>query len=233
VSTLEVRGLVKHYTGAEIVRAVDGVSLIVPAGELVAVFGPSGSGKSTLLQLAAGLLRPDRGAVIFDDRDITQMSSGEAALYRRRDVGLVLQSFHLLGGATALENVCMKLLASGYSLQEAKERAWPWLTRVGLASRAYHPCVRLSMGECQRVAIARALIGDPRLLLADEPTGSLDSTRSHETFGLLRSTCSDLGIPGVLVTHDREACSYASRVYELLDGKLVHDPASNPPDPAT
>lgn len=230
---LELRGLVKHYRGAETVRAVDGVSLNVSAGDLVAVFGPSGSGKSTLLQLAAGLLRPDCGSIIFDGRDITQMSSGEMALYRRRDVGLVLQSFHLLAGATALENVCMKLLASGYSLHEAKARAWPWLTRVGLNSRAYHPCARLSMGERQRVAIARALIGDPRLLLADEPTGSLDSARSHETFALLSRTCSELGIPGILVTHDRDAVAYAARVYALRDGKLLHDPTSNPRDAAT
>jgi putative ABC transport system ATP-binding protein len=221
VSTLALHEVVKCYaSGTEVVRAVDGVSLSVSGGELVALYGPSGSGKTTLLQLAAGLLEPDAGSVLFDTVSIAGLSAGERAVYRRRDVGMVLQSFHLVAGASALENAAIKLLADGYSLREAKSRALPWLVRVGLAARQEHTPAQLSMGERQRVAIARALVNEPKLLLADEPTGSLDSVRSREILQLLSDICREKHIPGVLVTHDPRAAPFASSVHTLRDGQL-------------
>jgi putative ABC transport system ATP-binding protein len=221
VSTLELRNVVKHYTGiGETVRAVDGASLTVSPGELVGLYGPSGSGKTTLLQLAAGLLAPDDGLVRFDGRDITQLSTRESAAYRLHDVGLVFQSFHLIAGASALENTAIKLLADGFSLRDAKRLAHPWLQRVGLGARCEHTSAQLSMGERQRVAIARALVNDPRLLLTDEPTGNLDSRRSCEILQLLREICSERRIPGLLVTHDPQAVGFVSSVHTLHDGRI-------------
>lgn len=228
MSALQLRELVKHYQAdIETVRAVDGVSFTVFPGELVALYGPSGSGKTTLLQLAAGLIEPDQGCVLFDGRDISRLGAGERAEYRRRDVGLVFQSFHLIAGATALENAAIKLLGDGSSLRDAKRRANPWLERVGLAARATHRPAQLSMGERQRVAIARALVNEPRLLLADEPTGNLDSERSQEILGLLRDISQERQIPVLLVTHDPEAGCFASCVQTLRDGKLHSSSEAN------
>jgi putative ABC transport system ATP-binding protein len=221
VSVLELRDVVKHYTsGGERIRAVDGVSLTVAEGEFVALYGPSGSGKTTLLLLAAGLLAPDRGIVEFDEREISRMSASQSATYRLRDVGFVFQTFHLIAGASALDNAAVKLLADGFSLREAKRQAHPWLVRVGLGARTEHTPERLSMGERQRVAIARALVNEPRLLLTDEPTGNLDSRRSEETLSLLREICHERRIPGVLVTHDPLASQFVDRVHTLRDGCL-------------
>ena len=218
---LELRQVVKHYPATgEVVRAVDGVSLSVEGGEFVAVFGPSGSGKTTLLLLAAALLRPDRGSACFDGRDLGRLTSREAARYRRNDVGFIFQSFHLMAAASALENAALKLLSEGLSLDVAQKRARPWLERVGLAARLSHTPRELSKGECQRVAIARALANDPRLLLADEPTGNLDSRRSREILALMRATCDERRMPVLLVTHDHEALPYVDRVYTLRDGVL-------------
>lgn len=222
MSALELRDVVKHYSsGAEVVNAADGVSLTVSEGEFVALYGPSGSGKTTLLLLAAGLLAPDEGSIHFDGREISRMSAAESAAYRLKDVGFVFQTFHLISGASALDNAAIKLLGHGLSLREARRRAQPWLERVGLGARAEHTPDQLSMGERQRVAIARALVSDPRLLLADEPTGNLDSTRSQEILGLMRDVCHERSIPGVLVTHDLEATRFVDRVYTLRDGQLI------------
>jgi len=221
VSALELRKVIKHYpSGGETVRAVDGVSLRVDPGELLALYGPSGSGKTTLLELAAGLLAPDAGSVLFAEREISHLSAGESALHRRRDVGLVFQAFHLIAGASALDNAAVKLLADGMTLREARERARPWLERVGLGARFEHTPARMSMGERQRTAIARALVNEPKLLLTDEPTGNLDSKRSREILGLLREICEERGIPGLLVTHDPQASSFSLRVFTLRDGRL-------------
>jgi putative ABC transport system ATP-binding protein len=223
VTALDLREVVKHYpSGKETVRAVDGVSLTIAGGEFVALFGPSGSGKTTLLMLAVGLLAPDSGHVYFDGLDIGGLSERESARYRRRDVGFIFQSFHLAGGASALDNVTTKLTGDGMALREARRRARPWLDRVGLADRADHRPGELSMGERQRVAIARALANQPRLLLADEPTGNLDSRRTREILALLRDLCHERQIPGLLVTHDSEAIAFADRVHTLRDGQL-HD----------
>jgi putative ABC transport system ATP-binding protein len=221
IPMLELRQVVKHYTaGDEVVRAVDGVSLQVCPGEFVAVYGPSGSGKTSLLLLAAGLMAPEQGSVLFDQQDISRLSAREGSAYRRRDVGFVFQSFHLVGGASALDNAALKLLADRYSLAQARREARPWLLRVGLAEREAHTPERLSMGERQRVAIARALVNEPRLLLMDEPTGNLDSKRSREVLGLLRDVCHERSIPGILVTHDPQAKSFVDRVHTLRDGRL-------------
>jgi putative ABC transport system ATP-binding protein len=218
---LELRELVKHYTSdSEVVRAVDGVSLTVAPGELVALYGPSGSGKTTLLLLTAGLMVPDGGSVWFGQREVSSLPAAEGARFRRREVGFVFQSFHLMAGATALDNAALKLLGDGWTLRDARRVTRPWLERVGLRERAEHTPDKLSMGERQRVALARALSGEPRLLLADEPTGSLDSKRGREVLGLLRDISHERDIPALLVTHDPQARAFVDRVHTLRDGHL-------------
>ncbi|MBF6620105.1 MAG: ABC transporter ATP-binding protein [Patulibacter sp.] len=220
---LELRELVKHYvSGSETVRAVDGVSLEIAAGELVALFGPSGSGKSTLLMMAAAVLRPDRGSVLVRGRNVSELSEREAADYRMHELGFVRQSVDLLGGATALDNAAMKLLGTGTGVRKARREMAPLLEALGLGSRLAHRPDQLSMGERQRVMIARALSTGPSVLLADEPTGSLDSHRKHETLGLLRDVTKDRAIGTLLVTHDAQAAGYADRVFTLEDG-VLHD----------
>jgi putative ABC transport system ATP-binding protein len=222
VDALELCELVKYYrSGDETVRAVDGVTLTIEPGELVGLYGPSGSGKSTLLMLAAALLQPDGGSIVFGGRDITRLSLRQSADYRRREVGFISQEFHLVPGASALDNAMIKLPVLGLSLREARSRALPWLERVGLGARTQHRPEQLSMGERQRVTIARALVGEPKLLLADEPTGSLDSTRTREILALLRDICRERELPGLLVTHDADAAGFVDRVLTLRDGRLV------------
>jgi putative ABC transport system ATP-binding protein len=220
---LELRDLVKHYQAGdgETVRAVDGVSTSISAGELVALYGPSGSGKTTLLMLIAALLRPDAGAVFVDGRDVSELSDTDAARYRLHELGFVRQSLNLVPGVSALDNAALKLLGVDIGAREAHRRVMPLLERLGLQQRAKHRAEQLSMGERQRVMIARALSTEPKLLLADEPTGSLDSARSREVLGLLTEVCRERGVSVMLVTHDPQAARYADRVHALLDGKLV------------
>jgi putative ABC transport system ATP-binding protein len=219
---LELCDVVKHYRSGlrEIVRAVDGVSLTIPPGELVALYGPSGSGKTTLMLLAAAVLAPERGAVLFDRRDVGAFSERESARYRLRDIGFISQAFHLQRGTTALDNATIKLTAEGATLRVARRRARPWLERVGLEERANHTPDQLSIGERQRVAIARALVNEPNLLLADEPTGSLDSQRSRQILELIREICHERDIPALVVTHDPQAQAFVDRVHTLRDGIL-------------
>ncbi len=222
MSGLALRDVVKHYpSGGEIVCAVDGVTLDIEPGELVALYGPSGSGKTTLLLLAAGLMSPDSGEVRFEGRDVGGMSARESARYRLHDLGFVFQAFHLMPGASALDNALIKLPVRGYTVREAREKTTPWLQRLGLGERLEHRPEQLSMGERQRVAIARALVGEPRMLLADEPTGNLDSVRTREILALLRDVCHERQIPGLLVTHDAEAMSFVDRTLSLRDGRLL------------
>ncbi len=219
---LEVSGLVKHYSvgDGERVRAVDGVSLSVAAGELVTLYGPSGSGKTTLLLLIAGLLHPDRGAVIVGGRDITTLTDAERARYRLLDLGFVDQSFDLLPGANVVQNAAMKLWLIEKP-REAERRMQALLVRLGLGGRLRNRPDQLSMGERQRVMIARALSTKPRLVLADEPTGNLDTQRSREVLGLLREVCRENGAAVVLATHDPQAASFADRVCVLHDGRIA------------
>jgi putative ABC transport system ATP-binding protein len=222
-AVLELDDVVKHYAGpgGEVVRAVDGVALSVRAGEVVALHGPSGSGKSTLLMLAAALMEPDAGVVRFEGQDLATLSSAEAADYLRRTVGFVYQSFHLMAGVPAVENAAIKLLADRVPLAQARRAAVPWLERVGLGARLNHPPEELSGGERQRVAIARALINEPRLILADEPTGSLDTQRGGEILALLGGIAREQRAAVLLVTHDAQAAAIADRVCTLRDGKLA------------
>jgi len=221
--TLALESVVKHYAsgGGEVVHAVDGVSLRLEAGEMVALYGPSGSGKTTLLMLAAALMSPDRGSVRFDGREIGKLRDDEAADFRLRDVGVVFQHFELMRGVPAVENAAIKLLAEPISLGEARRRAAPWLERVGLGERLEAMPEQLSGGERQRVAIARALANEPRLILADEPTGSLDTQRGLEVLELLRDISHERGVPVLVVTHDPQAAHVADRVHTLRDGRLV------------
>ena len=219
--TLELREVSKRYAGAgETVHAVDRVSLSIAPGEFVALYGPSGSGKTTLLMLAAAIMQPDAGSVVFDGREVSGLSASESARYRREQTGVVFQSFHLTG-ASALDNAAVKLLALGMTRGDARATAQPWLERVGLGERIEHTPAAMSMGERQRVAIARALANSPRLLLADEPTGNLDSKRSREILELLSGVCRERQIPVLLVTHDPQATSFVDRVCTLRDGKLT------------
>jgi putative ABC transport system ATP-binding protein len=229
---LELRELVKHYelVGGETVKAVDGVSLEVPTGELLALYGPSGSGKTTLLLMVAALLEPTSGSVLVDGRSISSLSEQEASQYRLSQLGFIRQNFDLLPGVSTLDNAVLKLLKN-VPWREAHERMTPLLERLGLGKRLNQHAETLSMGERQRVMIARALSTEPRLLLADEPTGSLDTQRSHEVLGLLRELCRERDVAVVLVSHDPLAAGYADRVLALRDGRLADYEASVAPAP--
>jgi putative ABC transport system ATP-binding protein len=219
---LELRDLVKHFpaVGGQPVRAVDGVSLSVAPGEMVALYGPSGSGKTTLLLMVAALLVPTAGAVLVNGEDVSGLSEREASAYRLSQLGFVRQNFDLLPGVSAIDNAVLKLLKTT-RWREAHARVRPLLERLGLGERLQHRSELLSMGERQRVMIARALSTEPRLLLADEPTGSLDTQRSREVLELLRELCHERKVAVVLVSHDPQAAAYADSVHALRDGKLV------------
>ena len=219
---LELRNVVKHYTATgEIVRAVDDVTLTVGPGEIVALYGPSGSGKSTLLLLAAGLLQPDAGSVRFGNVDLAELSEDQAAAYQRRDIGFISQSFELLPGVPAIDNAAVKLLADRVPMGKARRMVLPWLERVGLGERLDHTPDQLSGGERQRVAIARALVNEPDVILADEPTGSLDSRRGEDILTLLADIGRERRARVLIVTHDPEAARVADRVKTLRDGQLL------------
>ena len=219
---LKLRELTKHSPAGDgaPIRAVDGVSLQVAAGELVALYGPSGSGKSTRLMLIAALLQPDSGAVIVDGREISALSENDRARYRLRELGYVEQAFDLLPGGTVVENAAMKLWLTE-DARRAERMIEPLLVRLGLGERLSHRLDQLSMGERQRVMIARALSTDPKLVLADEPTGNLDTRRGGEVLTLLSEICRERGAAVLLVTHDPQATGFTDRVHALRDGRLV------------
>jgi len=218
---LELRELVKHYPaiGGEPVRAVDGVSLDVAAGEMLALYGPSGSGKTTLLSMIAMLVEPTSGTIAIGGRDVSSLSEREASRFRLSELGFIRQSFDLLPGVTAIDNSLLKLLKT-MRWRDAQREITPLLERLGLGERLAHRAETLSMGERQRVMIARALSTKPRLLLADEPTGSLDSQRGREVLELLRELCRERDVAVVLVSHDPMAAMYADEVLALRDGTL-------------
>jgi putative ABC transport system ATP-binding protein len=220
---LELRELVKRYAvgEAETVNAVDGVSLSISAGQVVALYGPSGSGKTTLLMMAAAVLHPDGGAVFVGGREVSALSARESARYRMEELGFIRQSLDLIPSATALDNAALKLLGKPAGLREARRRVEPLLDRLGLGDRLTHRAEQLSMGERQRVMIARALSTDPKVVLADEPTGSLDTERGGEVLALLSGLCHERGIAMLLVTHDPQAAAHADRVRTLRDGRLT------------
>jgi putative ABC transport system ATP-binding protein len=231
-STLEFRDLVKHYhVGGDVVHAVDGVSLTIEAGEMVALYGPSGSGKSTLLEIAAAILEPDSGGVYLNGRDVTTLSRSEADTYRLRDLGFITQQVDLLEGATVRLNAALKLYGTGMRKKDADRRVAHLLEQVGLGARLKHRPSQLSMGERQRVMLVRALSTGPRVILADEPTGALDSERSAEVLALLRAATTEQRVITLLVTHDPEAAHYADRVFTLRDGRLAAETRSSPSTP--
>jgi putative ABC transport system ATP-binding protein len=224
MSALELEAVIKHYDGSgERVRAVDGVDLNVERSEMVALSGPSGSGKSTLLLLIAGLLFPDAGLIRFGGTDLATLSAQARADYLQRDIGFIFQSPRLMPKVKALDNAALKLMLGGLSMRESQARAIPWLQRLGLGDRLDHTPEQLSGGERQRVAIARALAGEPKLILADEPTGNLDSARSKEIVELLRALAHEHGAAVLLVTHDVDAAVLAQRALLLRDGRLVSE----------
>jgi putative ABC transport system ATP-binding protein len=219
---LELRDLVKHYhVGAgQPIRAVDGVSMTVAAGEFLALYGPSGSGKTTLIELTAGLQVPDSGSVLIDGRDISSLSTRARDELRLRELSIIGSPQSLIPGALAIENAVLKLLL--VNARDARATVEPLLEQLGLSERLHHRTEQLSMGERQRLLIARALSTDPKLVLADEPTGSLDTRRTREVLALLRELCQERGVAVLLATHDPEAASFADQVHELRDGRL-HD----------
>jgi ABC-type lipoprotein export system ATPase subunit len=229
VALLEMQGVVKRYRrGDEDVLALAGVDLEVSAGELVALVGPSGSGKSTLLHLAGGLDLPDAGRVLVGGRDLAGLSVTERARARRRDIGFVFQFFHLLPTLTVAENVELPLLLDRQRGRRA--RVDELLARVGIDHRAGHLPAELSGGEMQRAAIARALVAKPELLLADEPTGNLDSATGAEVLKLLAEVVAEVSTALVMVTHDEAAAALADRVLHLRDGRLTDLAAGTTPD---
>ncbi len=204
------------------VRALQGVTLTIEEGEFVAVMGASGSGKSTLMNLLGCLDRPTRGRYLLEGQDVARLSNDALAAIRNRTLGFVFQSFNLLARTSALENVELPLLYAGLPSAERHARAKEALARVGLAQRADHLPNQLSGGQQQRVAIARALVNRPRVLLADEPTGNLDSRTSVEVMALLQEL-GRAGITVVLVTHEHDIAEYAARVLVMLDGRVLSD----------
>jgi putative ABC transport system ATP-binding protein len=220
---LETRDLCKHYQmGASIVRALDGVSLTVAAGEFVGLLGTSGSGKSTLLNLVAGLDRPSSGSLRVFDQDLATMTSDQLSVHRQKNVGIIFQSFNLVSTMSAAENVALAMMFAGVPRGERDGKASRLLDTVGLGGRQQHRPKELSGGEQQRVAIARALSNDPHLLLADEPTGNLDSRTTAEIMALLKALNERGGKTIIMVTHDPAlARQYAHRTITMLDGAVV------------
>jgi putative ABC transport system ATP-binding protein len=227
---LELRRVGKVYgTGATAVHALRDVDLTVGCGELVAIMGPSGSGKSSLLTIAGSLEDATTGDVVIGGASLAGMSRRDTAQLRRRAVGFVFQEFNLLAGLTAVENVAMPLELDGIPARTARKAAMASLDELGIIGRADHFPDDLSGGERQRVAIARAVVGERRLVLADEPTGALDSVSSEAVMRLLRTVCQG-GAAGVVVTHDAQLAAWADRVVFLRDGMVV-DQTSAPPGP--
>ena len=218
---LSARGLAKSYTmGERTLEVLRGVNLEVARGEFLALGGSSGAGKSTLLHLIGGLDTPNAGGIYFDGQDLARCSEGELTHFRNRRVGFVFQSYHLLPELTALENVCLPARVARIAAAAAEERGRALLARVGLRERIEHKPFELSGGEQQRVAIARALINEPELLLADEPTGNLDSHTGGEIIELLKNLRDEKRMTLAIATHDEKVAAHAERRVQLVDGQI-------------
>lgn len=224
-SLIETRNLTRHYrVGPATVRALDGVDLRIGRGELLAVLGVSGSGKSTLLHLLGGLDTPTSGSVSVDGRDLGRLSGKQRAVYRRSSVGFVFQSFYLVPGLSAQQNVAVALTFQGVFGRRRRELAREAICRVGLEPRAHHRPNQLSGGEQQRVALARAIVHRPPLLLADEPTGNLDRANAENVMALIREIHEETGTTVVIVTHNEDMARQATdRIVRLTDGRVVSD----------
>jgi putative ABC transport system ATP-binding protein len=218
IRCIDVRKVYRQ--GSNEIIALDGVSLDIARGEFAVIMGPSGSGKSTLLHLIGGLDRPTSGELLVDQRLVGQMADDQVTLFRRTRIGFVFQFFNLLPTLTALENVTLPFVLDGRSKEEAEQRAKMLLDKVGLENRKDHLPEEMSGGEIQRIAVARALAFDPPILLADEPTGNLDSKTGESILSLLRQINRDAGCTIVMVTHSREAAGYGDRTIFFRDGKV-------------
>jgi ABC-type lipoprotein export system ATPase subunit len=219
---LSARGLTKSYVMSKrTLEVLRGVDLTVARGEFLALRGASGAGKSTLLHLIGGLDSPNAGEIFFNSQNLAKFSEGELTQFRNRRVGFVFQAYHLLPELTALENVCLPARVARISAAQTEKRGRDLLSRVGLKERAEHKPSELSGGEQQRVAIARALINEPELLLADEPTGNLDSKTGGEIIELLKNLCAEKQMTLVIATHDAKVATRAQRVIELADGRIA------------
>jgi putative ABC transport system ATP-binding protein len=228
VPAIELRDITRTYVmGDNVVRALRGVSLRVERGESLAIMGPSGSGKSTLMNTLGCLDRPTSGQYLLLGQDVSTLSKAELATVRGRRIGFVFQSFNLLARTSALENVELPLLYMGVGAKERHRRARAALERVGLGARTDHVPSQLSGGQQQRVAIARALVGEPEIIMADEPTGNLDSKTSVEVMAILQSLVAQ-GITVILVTHEPDIAAHASRVIVLKDGLIIDDRRQEP-----
>ena len=225
IAAVRTENVTRHYPmGESLIKAVDGVSISIEPGEFVALLGQSGSGKSTLLNLIAGLDRPTSGSVLVQGRDLAQMSSLELAQYRRNIVGMVFQSFHLIPSMTIVENVELPMRFAEVDRAEREQRSRESLERVGLGHRLDHRPSQLSGGEQQRVSLARALANRPSLLMADEPTGNLDSRTGEDILNLIRDVSLSMGMTVVMVTHERALAErFAQRFIFLADGKLANE----------
>ena len=222
-NVIETTDIAKTYVmGAEVIHALRSVSIKIPRGEYVAFMGPSGSGKSTLMNIIGCLDTPTKGQYILNGQDVSRMSDNQLAEVRNKEIGFVFQSFNLLPRATALDNVALPLIYAGLSKRDRNERAMESLRSVGLADRALHRPNELSGGQRQRVAIARALVNNPSVLLADEPTGALDSKTSHEIMDLFEALYAK-GNTIIMVTHEEDIARYAHRIVRLRDGLVETD----------
>jgi putative ABC transport system ATP-binding protein len=216
-----------HKLGDEVVKALTNVSLTVTPGEFVCLMGPSGSGKSTLLNMIGGLDRPTKGTIVVDGTDTGTLTESQFAALRHDTIGFIFQSYNLIPFLSSVENVELPLMFEPYDRKALRSRALDLLDLVGLSHRADHPPTKMSGGEQQRTAIARALIGEPRLILADEPTANLDARTGGTVVRLLRDLCSRLGVTVVASTHDPSVAEEATRVVRLHDGRITHDPAAD------
>ena len=226
---IELHGIKKAYrTGSNVLQVLKGIDLHIGPGELVSIMGSSGSGKSTLLNILGILDNYDAGSYHLDGKLIKDLSETESAGLRSRYIGFVFQSFNLIGFKNALENVALPLYYQGVPRKKRQEKALELLERMGLKEWAHHLPNELSGGQKQRVAIARALISDPKVILADEPTGALDSTTSHDVMDLLLSVNRDLGLTVVIVTHEHDIAAMTSRSIHLKDGRIERDVTNKP-----
>jgi putative ABC transport system ATP-binding protein len=230
---IEMRGIERTYVmGDNLVHALRGVDLVIERGASIAIMGQSGSGKSTMMNIMGCLDQPTNGSYLLDGRDVSRLSKAELADVRGRMIGFVFQSFNLLSRTTALENVEMPLMYQGIKARERRRRARRALERVNLADREDHHPNQLSGGQQQRVAIARALVGEAPIIMADEPTGNLDSKTSYEVVAILQGLVAQ-GITVVIVTHEPDIAAYAHRVVTLRDGLIVEDRTQEPLAPPT
>jgi putative ABC transport system ATP-binding protein len=221
---IRIDGLTKRYRlGQEIITALDNVSLEIAEGEFLCILGTSGSGKTTMLHIMAGLERPSRGSVFIKDINLSKMKEKNMAVFRRKYMGFIFQSYHLIPSLTALENVTLPLIFGGTATKVRAKSARDMLVQVGLKDRLQNRPTEMSGGQQQRVSIARALINNPKIVFADEPTGNLDTKTSSEIMGILSEKVKASGTTLIMVTHDLEIANYADRVIRMVDGHIIED----------